>query len=208
MGCIRAPLIDHQNTITERYEQRQAVLDRFPLHRHGGTLGRPATFRALAMRGIQTPAELVTLPYDQIQRLLPPILVDSAILLRQASRPLGQTKGGNAAQPHLMAEPARLVKAIRVGSVEESTLAGVRESCKRSMGLRDSFERLAPSAMAISLDTAVSGTPLLSCFLDVSAQLDVLQIVCSSLPSLAAGVQGRIDFCALIQEPPSPPLRS
>lgn len=124
VGCIRAPLIALQNTAPERYVQWQSVLSRSSLHRHGGTLGWPETFRALAVRGIQNPPELITLSYDQHQRLLPPNLAASTTLLWQGARSMGQTTVAGAAHLHLMAEPVRLVKAIRAVSVEESILEG------------------------------------------------------------------------------------
>ena len=205
VGCIRAPLVSAQNTVPPKYEQWQTTLDRHSLHRHGGTAGWPATFRSLRVGGVAGPSQLVTLSYDQLQRLLPPNLAAPATLLWQAARSMDQTTGANTAQLQLMAEPARLPSFIRAGSVEDSALAALRNSCKRSLGIQDSFEQLAPAAKAKALASAASDTPLLSRFLDLSAQLNVLQIVRNSLPSVAAGVQGYVDFCALIQVPPFPP---
>ena len=39
VGCVRAPLIASQNTVPTKFEQWQTVLDRHPLHRHGGKNG-------------------------------------------------------------------------------------------------------------------------------------------------------------------------
>ena len=205
VGCIRAPLIARQNDIPLKFRQWQNIIGRFSLHRHGGGLGWPTTFRTLASQGVNNPAGLLRLNHDQIQRIFPPSMCGPIVLLWQAARSLGQSVGANTTQLQLMAEPSRLVGAIRAGSVEGTPLAHAREACKRSLGLHESFEQLAPAAKARALTRVTADSSALSRFLDVSAQLNVLQLVRSSLPSVAAGVQNYINFCTLLQTPPFPP---
>ena len=133
VGCVRSPLIAHQNAIPLKFQQWENITGRFSLHRHGGSLGQPATFRTLASQGVENPAVLLRLTHDQIQCRSPPSLGGPVVLLWQASRSLGQSDGANTTQLQLMAETSRLVGAIRAGSVEGTPLAQARESCKRSL---------------------------------------------------------------------------
>ena len=104
-----------------------------------------------------------------------------------------------------MASSADLAHAIRSPSADEDALAAKRASSGRALRLSDAFDgRGRPPGRDRPL-SAVDSESIIR-YLDTGAQLNVLGHVRSSLPAVAAGIQGYIDFFGVIQVAPFPPL--
>lgn len=104
-----------------------------------------------------------------------------------------------------MATNTELAEPFRVPSVESTRFALPRASYEHSEGLSGDFEKLRPAAKTRAPDASSDSSSDITRVLDAGAQLNALQQVLPSLPAVAAGVMGPINFCTLIQTPPSPP---
>ena len=104
-----------------------------------------------------------------------------------------------------MAAIAELIQAIRAPNVAATAFAQRRSEMKRAMGLDDSFGALCPAAKTRALAEPNASSAELVSFLDSGAQMNIPQQFRASLPDVASGAMGYVEFCRLINVSSSPP---
>ena len=73
------------------------------------------------------------------------------------------------------------------------------------MGLDDSIDPLGPAGKSRALSEPNASSAELVSFLDSGEQMNIPKQVRSSLPAVASGVKGYVEFCRLINVSPYPP---
>lgn len=126
-------------------------------------------------------------------------------MLWQATRLGGSAESESPSQLRLLTSLSDVAPSIRASSAESSTFGATRLDLRTQIGLASDFDALGPAAKVRRLSEAALDSRLLSRFLDAGSQLNVLQQVRSTLPSVANGVHGYLDFCRLINAGPFPP---
>ena len=203
---IRRPLIARNSALDPVHALWRPVLDRFQLAHTVGPLGWSSTLTTLCRLGLSSPELLAGSSLDSLRHTLPQRLFPRVSLLWQASRLLPSASSASRTQLSLLVDVDRIVPSLRAGTVESSAFGQDLSALTRRLNLSDDFASLGPAAKVRRLEAVASDQALLSRFLETGANANVLQQVRSSLPAVAAGLQGYLAFCRLIRVQPFPPL--
>ena len=99
----------------------------------------------------------------------------------------------------------KLIKLLRVDSVEECQLFKQWDALRQQLGLPPNFDKLLPLTRNRLLLHSGERGPLIEDFLRLGGRINILRSVASSLRCLASGLNSYANICATLDRPFMPP---
>ena len=99
----------------------------------------------------------------------------------------------------------KLIQKIKGKTLEDTEISREIRDLAEQMGLPDNYDKLTPGAKVRALSNSALDRTMLTRFLTLGAELNILRAVKGSLPAVRSGINSYFRFCDLMARQPFPP---